>query len=77
MFNHKEIQVFKESECLHQHREQQGQVLGPPDREFVRSIKVDDLGDGVKWRAVLSKHVLSIFAPCELHVHETLAAPQG
>ncbi len=64
-----------QSERLHQHGEQQGQVLGTSDREFVRGIEVDDLWDGFKGRAVLSQHVLAIFTLAELHVHETLAAP--
>lgn len=49
-------------------------MLGPSDREFVCGVKVDDLRDGVERRAVLSQHVLSIFALGELHVHEALAA---
>lgn len=64
-----------QSECLHQHGEQQGQVLGTSNREFVCGVEVDDFWDGVKGRAVLSQHVLSVFALSELHVHETLAAP--
>lgn len=64
-----------QSECLHQHGEQQGQVFGTPDGKFVCGVEVDDLWDGVKRRAVLSKHVLAVFTLAELHVHETLAAP--
>lgn len=52
-------------------------MLGTSDREFVCGVKVDDLWDGVKGRAVLSQHVLAVFILCELHVHETLAAPVG
>lgn len=78
--DHNEIPEAQEerqgqSECLHQHREQQGQVLGPSDRQFVRGVEVDDFWDGVKGRAVLSQHVLAVFTLGELHVHETLAAP--
>lgn len=78
--NHNEILEVQEerqgqSECLHQHGEQQGQVLGTSDREFVRGVEVDDFWDGVKGRAVLSQDVLAVFTPGELHVHKTLAAP--
>lgn len=64
-----------QSECLHQHGEQQGQVLSPSDREFVCGVEVDDFWDGVKRWAVLSQHVFAVFTLGELHVHETLAAP--
>ncbi len=79
MSDHNEIpqEHQGQSECLHQHGEQQGQVLGTSDREFVRGVEVDDFWDGVKGRAVLSQHVLAVFALGELHVHETLAAPAG
>lgn len=50
-------------------------MLGASDREFVCGVKVDELWDGVKGRAVLSQHVLAIFTLGELHVHETLTAP--
>lgn len=66
-----------ESQCLHQHREEQGQVLGSAYRKFVCGVKMDDLWDGVERRAVLSQHVLAIFTLGELHVHEALAAPVG
>lgn len=66
-----------QSERLHQHREQQGQVLRTTDLEFVCGIEVDDFRDRVKGRTVLSKHVLAVFTLGELHVHETLAAPGG
>lgn len=65
-----------QSKRLHQHREQQGEVLGASDREFVCCVEVDDFRDGVEGRAVLSQHVLAVFALGELHVHETLAAPE-
>lgn len=52
-------------------------MLGTSDWEFVCGVEVDDLWDGVKGRAVLSQHILAIFILCELHVHETLAAPVG
>lgn len=74
MSNQNEI-LEGQSECLHQHGEQQGQVLGTSDWEFVCGVEVDDFWDGVKRSAVLSQHVLAIFALGELHVHETLAAP--
>lgn len=45
------------------------------DREFMRGVEMDDLWDGVKGRAVLSQHVLPVFALSQLHVHEALAAP--
>lgn len=66
-----------ESECLHQHRKEQGQVFCTSDREFMGGVEVDDLWDGVKGRAVLSQHVLPVFARSQLHVHEALAAPGG
>lgn len=66
-----------QSECLHQNGEQQGQVLGTSDREFVCGVEVYHLWDGVKWRAVLSQHVLAVFTLGELHVHETLTASMG
>lgn len=50
-------------------------MLGASDRELVRGVKVDSLWNGVKRRAVLSQHVLPVFTPGELHVHETLTAP--
>lgn len=69
------MEVLGQSECLHQDREEQGEVLSTSDWEFVRGVKVDDLWDGVKGWAVLSQNILTIFTPSELHVHETLAAP--
>lgn len=51
-------------------------MLGASDREFVCCVEVDDFRDGVEGRAVLSQHVLAVFALGELHVHETLAAPE-
>ena len=66
-----------QSERLHQHGEQQGQVLSTTDLEFVCGIEVDDFRDRVKGRTVLSKHVLAVFTLSELHVHEPLAAPGG
>jgi len=65
------------SERLHQHGEQQRQMLGASDREFVCGVEVDDFWDGVKGRAVLAQHVLAVFIPGEPDVHETLAAPVG
>lgn len=65
------------SECLHQHGEEQRQMLGASDRELVIGVEVDDFWDGVKGRAVLSQHVLAVFITGDLHVHETLAAPVG
>lgn len=65
-----------QSECLHQHREQQGQVLGTSHWEFVCGVEVYHLWDGVKGRAVLSQHILAVFTLSELHVHEALAAPE-
>lgn len=50
-----------QSERLHQHREQQREVLGTPDREFVCGVEVDDFWDCVKGRAVLSQDVLPVF----------------
>lgn len=47
------------------------------DREFMGGVEMDDLRDGVKGRAVLSQHVLAVFALSQLHVHEALAAPEG
>lgn len=64
-----------QSESLHQHREQQRQVLGSTDRELVCGVKMDDLRDSVEWGAVLTQDVLSVFALGELHVHKALAAP--
>lgn len=61
-----------QSECLHQHREQQGQVLSTSDREFVIGVVVYHLWYGIKGRAVLPQHILTVFTPGELHVHETL-----
>lgn len=49
-----------QSECLHEHGEEQREVLGAPDGEFVCGVEVDDLWDGVKWRAVLSQDVLPV-----------------
>lgn len=51
-------------------------MLGASDREFLCCVEVDDFRDGVEGRAVLSQHVLAVFALGELHVHETLAAPE-
>lgn len=66
-----------ESECLHQHGEQQGQVLSSSYGKSVCGVEVNQFWYGVKRRAVLSQHVLAIFALSELHVHEPLAAPDG
>lgn len=66
-----------QSECLHEHGEQQREVLGAPDGEFVCGVEVDDLWDGVKRRAVLSQDVLPVLQMGELHMHEALAAPVG
>lgn len=66
-----------QSECLHEHGEQQRQVLGAPDGEFVCGVEVDDLWDGVKRGAVLSQDVLPVLQMGELHMHEALAAPAG
>lgn len=49
-----------ESECLHEHWEEQREVLGAPDGEFVCGVEVDDLWDGVKRRAVLSQDVFPV-----------------
>ena len=65
-----------QSECLHQHRKEQGQVFCTSDREFMCGVEMDDLWDGVKGRAVLSQHVLPVFALSQLHVHEALVAPR-
>lgn len=50
-------------------------MFGPTDREFMGGVEMDDLRDGVKRGAVLSQHVLPVFALSQLHVHEALAAP--
>lgn len=52
--------VWGQSECLHEHREEQREVLGAPDGEFVRGVEVDDLRDGVERRAVLSQDVFPV-----------------
>lgn len=49
------------SECLHQHREEEGQVLGTPNGEFMCGVEVDDFWDGVKGWAILSQYVLAVF----------------
>lgn len=53
-------EALGQSECLHQHREEQREVLGAPDGEFVCGVEVDDLWDGVKRRAVLSQDVFAV-----------------
>lgn len=50
-------------------------MLGATDGELVRGVEVHQFGDGVERRAVVSQHVLAVFALRELDVHETLAAP--
>lgn len=68
--------ALHQSESLNQHGEEQGQVFGSFDREFVCGVIVDHFRNGLKWRAVLAKDIAAVFALAELHVHETLAAPQ-
>lgn len=63
------------SERLHQHREQQGQVFGSADGQFVRGVVMNDFRDGVKRRTVLSQDELPITRLRELHVHEPVTAP--
>lgn len=46
------------------------------DGEFMCGVIVDHFRDGVKRRAVLAQDIAAIFALAELHVHETLAAPE-
>lgn len=36
---------------------------------------MDDLGNALEQAAVLTQHVLVVFGPGELHVHEPLTAP--
>lgn len=63
------------SEGLNNDGVQQGHVLGSPDRQLVRGVVVDDLGDGGEGRAVLPQHEAAVSRLAELHVHEALAAP--
>lgn len=64
------------SERLHQHREQQRQVFGSADGQFVRGVVMNDFRDGVKRRTVLSQDELPITRLRELHVHEPVTAPE-
>ena len=50
-------------------------MFGPSDRQLVGGVVVDDLGDGVEGRAVLTQDVLPVLRRGEPHVHEALAAP--
>ncbi|TRY90198.1 hypothetical protein DNTS_025279, partial [Danionella cerebrum] len=63
------------SECLHQHREQQGEVLGSADRQLVGGVEVNDFRDGVERGAVFSQDELPVTRLRELHVHEPVTAP--
>lgn len=63
------------SERLHQHREQQGQVFGSADGQFVCGVVMNDFRDGVKRRTVLSQNELPITRLRELNVHEPVTAP--
>lgn len=49
-------------------------MLGTSDGEFVCGVEVYNLWYGVKGRAVLSQHILTVFTLGELHVHEALTA---
>lgn len=63
------------SERLYQHREQQRQVFGSADGQFVCGVVMNDFRDGVKRRTVLSQDELPITRLRELHVHEPVTAP--
>lgn len=63
------------SERLHQHWEQQRQVFGSADGQFVCGVVMNDFRDGVKRRTVLSQDELPITRLRELHVHEPVTAP--
>lgn len=51
-------------------------MFGSFDGEFVCGVIVDHFGDGVEWRAVLAQDIAAVFGLAELHVHESLAAPE-
>lgn len=51
-------------------------MFGSFDGEFVCGVIVDHFRDGVEWRAVLAQDIAAVFGLAELHVHESLAAPQ-
>lgn len=50
-------------------------MLGSSDGQLVRSVIVDDLGDGGEGGAVLPQHEAAVSRLGELHVHEALTAP--
>jgi len=76
LFSPLALQGSDQSESLNQHGEEQGQVFSSFDGEFMCGVIVDHFRDGVKRRAVLAQDIAAIFALAELHVHETLAAPE-
>ncbi len=51
-------------------------MFGSFDGEFVCGVIVDHFRDGVEWRAVLAQDIAAVFGLAELHVHESLAAPE-
>lgn len=63
------------SERLHQHREEQRQVFGSTDGQFVCGVVMNDFRDGVERRTVLSQDELPITRLRELHMHEPVTAP--
>lgn len=50
-------------------------MLGAADGQLAGGVIVDDLGDGVKGRAVLAQDVFPVLGLGKLDVHEALAAP--
>ena len=61
--------------CPDGHRVEQGHVLGPLDGQLAAGVEVDDLRHAVEGTAVLTKDVLVLLSPRQLHMHEALAAP--
>lgn len=51
-------------------------MFGSFDGEFVCGVIVDHFRDGVERGAVLAQDVAAVFGLAELHVHESLAAPE-
>lgn len=52
-------------------------MLGSFDWQLAAGVEMDDLRHTVEQTAVLAQDVLVVFGSRQLHVHETLAAPEG
>lgn len=63
-------------QSLNGNRVKQGEVLSALDRQLLSRVVMDDLWDAVKGGAVLAQNILVLLGPGELHVHESLAAPE-